>query len=246
MKKLTLLFLTTLSLISCGKNAYLSSNSDRLINTIQTEELIINTFISTAVSDLSGNIDSGFDTQINNLSGSKSIEDFSSLSLGSSLEISNSFDSITYTMEHVDDDGDLGGTRRNLYIESPVSQDSATGDGNGIDFRYGSLTTKNAMLVTFDKPIAHFGVDLLDFESDSNFTLGKLRAYDCSDSPQKIYESDINFETENGDSEVHFAGLISNQVAICKVILVVGDDSSGDGKSEKFAIDNLRFGTATN
>ncbi len=102
------------------------------------------------------------------------------------------------------------------------------------------------MLLSFNSPIAHFGIDLLDFESDSNFTLGQVRAYDCSTTPVKIYENDINFNSENGDSEIHFLGIIANHASICKIIIAVGDDSSGEGKSERFAIDNLRFGTATN
>jgi hypothetical protein len=246
MKKSLLFIITSMSLVGCGKNAFINSNDLSLINNAESEALKIDSYIGSNAMALSGNIDTGFDNQIRVSTGTKSVENFSSQTNGATLSISNSIDGIGYTMEHVDDDMQLGSTRRNLYVENPVSQDSAVGQGSGIDFNYGSFQTRNSMLVSFDTPISHFGIDLLDFESDSNFTIGKLRAYDCSATPKKVYDLDIDFGAENGNAQTHFLGIISNKKEICKIILTVGDDSTGNGFNERFAIDNLRFGSATN
>lgn len=246
MNKSLLFIISSLSLVGCGKNAFINSNDLSLLNNAESEALKIDSYIGSNAMALSGNIDTGFDNQIRVSTGTKSVENFSSQTNGATLSISNNIDGIGYNMEHVDDDMQLGSTRRNLYVENPVSQDSAVGQGSGVDFNYGSFQTRNSMLLSFDAPISHFGIDLLDFESDSNFTLGKLRAYDCSATPKKVYDLDIDFGSENGNAQTHFVGIISNKKEICKIIVTVGDDSTGNGFNERFAIDNLRFGTATN
>lgn len=246
MKKSLLIIITSMSLIGCGKNAFINSDGLSLINNVESVNLNIYSFTGSSSDGLAGNVSTGFDNQIKSSTGTKSLENFSSFTNGASLALSGTLDGVNFKIEHVDDDGKLGSVKRNLYVENPVSQDGAVGQGSGVDFRYGSLRSKNSMLLTFDKPIGHFGVDLLDFESDSNFTLGLIRAFDCSADSKEIFNNEINFATDNGNSEAHFYGFVTNKKVVCKVIVVVGDDSMGSGFTESFAIDNLRFGSATN
>lgn len=271
MKKLIILSL--IFTISCGKNAFLNSTKKSLINTVTTQDpsdssgsqdnsdsntdinndgsngdsnqsLNVKSYIGTNAMSLLGFELTNFESEINTNSGTKSLENFSQSPLGAKCELSSTIDGIKYKIQHLEDNGELGTTPRTFVVEKKVTQDKTKGDGVGLDFHAGSPKTRNSMLITFDQPIAHFGIDLIDFESDINFTVGKLRAYNCSS--EKIFEMNIDFLTENGNRENHFIGFTANKAQFCKVIVIVGDDGLGDGNKESFAIDNLRFGTATN
>lgn len=232
-------------LIGCGQNASILKLREISNQALTPDQLEFQSFVGTAAMGLNGYDDSGFSDALSSSPDSKVVDDFSSYVLGSSLELIGFKDGISYSIKHFDDDGGLGIVDRNLYVENPVSQDRAAGFEHGIDFSYGALTNRNMMVVTFDQPMGHFGVDLIDFESHQDFTLGEMRVYSCADDPELLLVMDIDFNDEDGNEEVHFLGLTATEAVICHIAIVVGDDSPGEGKSERFAIDNLRFGLAT-
>ena len=139
-----------------------------------------------------------------------------------------------------------------LNVESPASQDGATGTGTwGIDSSGGNNSTRNAALFDFTATpngsgIGHFGIDLHDFESSLAGTQGELRLYRAGN---LILSSGIDWGTGNdGNGESHFLGITASDSSefFDQVMLVVGDDDAGDfGNRERWAADNISFGQAS-
>lgn len=136
-------------------------------------------------------------------------------------------------------------------VELPASQSGATGSGSfGLDSGSGSTATPNALLVHFGVTpgglgVGHFGVDLLDFEASGLFTTGQLRLYDHG---ALVFAAPIDFGAGAGNDEAHFLGVIADPtqggVLFDTVAFVLGDDSSGDGRFERWAADRFTFGLA--
>jgi hypothetical protein len=140
-----------------------------------------------------------------------------------------------------------------LAVEAPVKQDGAIGtaawgvDSVGTD----STIKRNAAVFNFtvtpeSKGIGHFGLDLLDLESDANFRLAEIRLYKGG---SQVYFNTINWGTDNGSGKSHFLGLIAdnNDQFFDQISIVVGDDNSGAGGfgfTEAWAAENFTFGQA--
>lgn len=244
-------FIFSFVLFGCGQNAHIT---DALIDAEPGDEIVtpdpvpvpheIRSYIGNATDGLTGGTTTGFTSELAMI-GAQSVEDFNAMVDSTVLIIGNTIDGVTYSLIHTDDDGGLGVGSRNNYIESPVSQDGATSGSRGLDLRFGSGTTLNMLSVSFDQAVAHVGLDLLDFESSSAFTLGILRVYDCVMPVPSIIETvNLDFGAEDGDAEIHFVGVSSTAAEFCHFTVSVGDDGAGGGLSERFALDNIRFGTA--
>ena len=135
-----------------------------------------------------------------------------------------------------------------LDVEAPVTQDEATGQGSwGVDSNVGNTNSCNAALFDFTTTpsgagIAHFGVDLHDFESSPSFTLGRLRLYDGG----AIVYSRYILWPDDGNGTSHFIGVVADALSsqFDQVVLIVGDDGPGSGFLERWAADRFTFGQA--
>ena len=136
----------------------------------------------------------------------------------------------------------------NLLVESPASQGSASGIGSfGVDTSSGALSTRNALLFDFSANpggIGHFGLDLHDVENSAEFTLAEYRIYDDG----VLVDSGVLDYADGGDgnNESQFWGyaVSSPDNYFDQVVIVVGDDSTGGGLSERLAADRFTFGEA--
>ena len=139
----------------------------------------------------------------------------------------------------------------NEDIEVPAAQAGGAGTGSwGVDSSGGSNTTKNAALFDFTTTpggngIGHFGVDLIDFESDPAFTTGEVRLYDGGN---LVFSNPIVWPASNGDGEVHFIGIVADDPAdfFDQAVFVVGDTGNNQGFSQRWAADRFTFGQAFN
>lgn len=144
--------------------------------------------------------------------------------------------------------GDIADLDR-LEVELPAAQSGAVGSGSwGLDGSSGARSSRNALLIDFlDTPgnlgIAHFGLDLIDFEATFAFTPGELRLYDDGD---LVHTETFGFGAGAGNGEVHFLGIvgIGDHAFFDQVLILVGDDSPGGGLGERWAADRFTFGQA--
>jgi len=138
-----------------------------------------------------------------------------------------------------------------MHVETPVKQDGAIGFGTwGIDSGGGSTTSRNALLVDFsetpgNRGLGHFGVDLHDFEASAQFTPGSLRVYDDG---VLVFQNDLTWTADDGDGQSHFVGVVATEPGsfFDQVAIVVGDNGSGNGFTQRWAADRLTFGQASN
>lgn len=144
--------------------------------------------------------------------------------------------------------GDIASTTP-LDIETPAAQGSATGSGSwGLDGGSGSTTSRNALLADFTTTpgglgIGHFGLDLIDFEASAAFTRGTLRLYRHG---SLVFSQDFDWATGDGNNQVHFLGVVASSAPwFDQVVVVLGDDSAGNGNAETWAADRFTFGQAT-
>jgi hypothetical protein len=144
--------------------------------------------------------------------------------------------------------GDIASTTP-VDVEAPVAQGSATGSGSwGLDGGSGSTTSRNALLADFTTTpgglgIAHFGLDLIDFEASASFTRGTLRLYRGG---SLVFSQDFDWGTADGNNQVHFLGVVASSAPwFDQVVVVLGDDSAGSGNAETWAADRFTFGQAT-
>ena len=176
--------------------------------------------------------------------GSISHEPFSGFAVSppNHIELATTLDGVTCSIQHRDDDGTLGGALRAFQVEDPVAQGGAAGAGAGLDENSGGAATRNMFVFAFDTPVGFAGLDALDLESSPQGTLATLRAYDAESN--LLHSADIVYpNSEDGDGQLHFIGLTSDQPNIGILTVTVGD-TSGSGNSQHLAFDNLRFGTA--
>lgn len=148
--------------------------------------------------------------------------------------------------------GDVGSVST-LDVETPVRQGGATGVGSfGYDSSTGGVTSRNALLVDFTTTpgglgVAHFALDLVDFEASAAGTPGSLRLYDAG---VLVFSHTFSYPGGGtGNDETHFLGVVALGAPSCfdQVVLVVGDDDpGGSGNGETWAADRLRFGTTIN
>jgi hypothetical protein len=236
----------------CDKQTPTANCSNANVDFIISAVPFAGTFIGAStnnVADTGGFTATGMNTHLT-ASGTSSYENMNGFTVGVGLaSISNTLNGITYTIKHYDENAaaPLGslhtGTQRNFSVTNPVSQGSAAGTTIGIESVGGSSTSRNSFLFSFSSPIGYFSVDALDLESSVSFTFGTIIVYDASNNI--IASSDIDYVSDDGNNLIHFIGYVSNSLNISHVQIIVGDDSTGGGKSEQIAIDNLRFGTKT-
>ena len=136
----------------------------------------------------------------------------------------------------------------NLDVELPASQGDADGVGSfGIDTSGGSPSTRNALLFDFSTTpggIGHFGLDLLDVENSAEFTLAEYRIYKDG---ALIDSGFIDYaDGSDGNNETQFFGyaVTAQENFFDQIIIVVGDDSTGGGLTERLAADRFTFGEA--
>jgi hypothetical protein len=144
--------------------------------------------------------------------------------------------------------GDIASTTP-VDIETPAVQGSASGSGSwGLDGGSGSTTSRNALLADFTTTpgglgIGHFGLDLIDFEASAAFTRGTLRLYRGG---SLVFTQDFDWGGADGNSQVHFLGVVASAAPwFDQVVVVLGDDSAGGGNAETWAADRFTFGQAT-
>ena len=133
--------------------------------------------------------------------------------------------------------------------ERPAAQGGAVGAGTwGLDSGSGSSTTRNALLVNFTTTpggagVGHFGIDLVDFEASSLFTRGQLRLYVAG---ALVFSYDFAFDPGDGSDETHFLGVaaLGEQGLFDQAVVVLGDDTAGGGKAERWAADRITLGRA--
>lgn len=143
------------------------------------------------------------------------------------------------------EEGTLGTPSQN----APVDQDGASGSGSwGVDSISGSTSSRNAALFYFGTTpgangLGHFGVDLHDFEADPTFTSADLRLYDGE---VLVHSIPFTWPSDNGDGESHFLGIVTDTPSefFDQVMIVLGDDSGGLGRTERWAADRFTFGQA--
>lgn len=148
--------------------------------------------------------------------------------------------------------GQVGGDIHDLdrlTVESPASQDGATGLGSwGIDSGSGSLSTPNALLVDFQvtpqgQGTGFLGVDLIDFEASQQYEPGSVLLYRQG---SLVWQTPFHWSSDNGDGLVHFLGVAAEtpQDQFDQIAIVLGDDDGRGSGSERWAADRLSFGLA--
>ncbi|MEL6457026.1 MAG: PEP-CTERM sorting domain-containing protein [Cyanobacteria bacterium J06621_15] len=152
--------------------------------------------------------------------------------------------------------GDIASTS-NLYVEGDpngVGQsvnasywgiDSQDNNGSGGE----DNTTRNALLIAFDRPVKGFGVDLIDFESDSAFTEGQVYIYNGdANQADAVFNIDTanwsgdNPNGKNGNRAINFINVAgTGGTTFDRVAFVLGDDNGGNALNEAWAAGNFRF-----
>lgn len=200
-------------------------------------------YVGSVTQGLNGYLLTGFTNALQGY-GSQRHEPFTDFSSGSCQVLTSEWDDVTCTIELRDDTGTppYGGTVRSFSIEDPVSQDSATGAGPGIDENSGSTTNRNMFVFSFDTAVGFVTLDGLDVESVSTAVLAVVRAYDID--LNLLATTNIVYpNNETGNQQAHFIGFTSDKCNIGVLTVTVGD-TAGTGNSQHLALDNLRFGTA--
>lgn len=259
MKNVIFYLLFIMLLVSCGDGHHLDQISTIVPSAPNPPASIVRLwapFLGSDASGEAGSSDSGFLSNIDLTQGNSGLIDFETLTAGplGAVSVVDTVNGIQVTIDHLDgfnDGTEISplfdtGTQRNLNVDDPVAQSGASGSSIGLETSGGGTTTFNTFVFSFDQPIAHFGIDTYDLESDASFELGYLRFFNAS----KVMIQEIaldyiaeGFVGEIGSDEIHFVGATAPSADISFVTLSVGDQNGGS-LSDQLAIDNVVFGTA--